>query len=187
MIVLNSAKNHFQLFDLPVSFALDSSLLAERYRALMRETRADDDRITADPDDSGVALALAQIEDAYRTLADSLLRADYLLGLYAVDRDHTLDAATPADNGGDVLMAQMELREILAEAANRPDSATAVAELLTQLAEEGAALDKTLQGLFADPSPRNLSMAREILRQIQFIGRCRRDVEDRRADSNDDA
>lgn len=75
----------------------------------------------------------------------------------------------------------MARRAILAEAANRPDAATAVAEVLTQLAEKGAALDKELQDLFADPSPRNLCAAREILRQPQFLGRCRRDVENRSA------
>lgn len=181
--MLNSAKNHFQLFDLPVSFVIDIGLLAERYRALVRETREEDGLTGPNADNSGVALALMQVEEAYRTLTDPLVRADYLLGLYAVDQDINPDAAEPTGNGGALLMEQMELREILAEAANRSDSATAVAEVLTQLAEEGAALDKELQGLFADPSPRNLRAARAILRQLQFLGRCRRDAEDRCADA----
>lgn len=180
-MVLNSAKNYFHLFDLPVGFVVDTGLLAERYRALLRAAREEDDQAGDLIDSSSVALALMRIDEAHRVLADPQSRAEYLLDLYADDQAMDRDTGEPPGNGGALLMEQMELRAILAEAANRPDAATAVAEVLTQLAEKGAALDKELQDLFADPSPRNLCAAREILRQLQFLGRCRRDAENRSA------
>ena len=79
-------------------------------------------------------------------------------------------------------MERIELREALAEAASCADPDTAVARVLTQLTEQSAALDKTLQGLFADPTPANLRLARAIVRQLRFLGACRRDAEDRQTD-----
>jgi len=166
--VLSGPQNYFALFDLPVGFDVDPSRLTGRYRALL------------DPD-LPASIPLEQppieIELAYRTLADPLSRAAYLLELLG---PHTRD---PNESNGLVgfLMAQMELRESLAEATSSPDPSTSVANVLTQLAEQGASLAKELQRLLAEPSPKNLAAAREILRQLELVGTCRRDAEDQRA------
>jgi molecular chaperone HscB len=78
-------------------------------------------------------------------------------------------------------MAEIELRESLDEAISRPDSAAAVAGILTDLAEQGASLEKDLERVLADPSPQSLAAAREILRRIELVETYRRDAEDRRA------
>ena len=174
--------NFFALFDLPVGFAIDPEILNARYRDLLAVTHAE--RLAAaddpDPDPDASARATRMLDDAYRILRDPLTRAEYLLGLRDDPALPELAAADGGENGLIFLMERMELRETLAEAASCADPDTAVARVLTQLAEESAALDKTLQGLFADPSPENLRLAREIVRQLRFLGTCRRDAEDRR-------
>ncbi len=178
--MLHSAKDYFELFDLPVSFAVDLKLLTERYHAILRTIHAD--RLAPDQDGlaSGNSRSSIQVEAAYRTLVDPLARAEYLLSLHPLSLDGHFQAEAPHGSEGSFLMEQMEQREALVAATQRPDPAEAVAEVMTRLAEQSAALDKELQGLLADPSPRNLYEARGILRQLQFLGRCQRDAEDRR-------
>jgi molecular chaperone HscB len=175
--VLDGRKNYFDLFDLPIAFSVDSTRLSERYRTLI------DSGQTPFYRDEGRASVFApvrpqiEIELAYRTLVDPLTRAAYLVDLLDDQRDST-DGRSRL---GFDLMAEMELRESLAETSNRPDPDAAVANVLTELAEQGASLEKDLQRLLADPSPRDLEAAREILRRLEIVGAYRRDAEDRRA------
>lgn len=172
-------ENHFDLFGLPVTFTVDVKRLAERYRALLMVERADPLSIGSEPDAMRPRRGgPSQIHEAYHTLKDPLARAEYLLELHHAWRR---DDADSNGNGWARLMEQMEIRETLAEAASRPDPETAVATLLTELAERGAALDKALQSLFDDPSPVNLGAAREIIRQRRFLAHCQRDAEERQA------
>ncbi|NEV63212.1 molecular chaperone Hsc20 [Thiorhodococcus minor] len=164
-----------------MSFAVDVSLLAERYRSIVRWLRTEAllGRETQDAGERPQSLGL--VDEAYRTLADPLARARYLCDLYDRDRQPAESAGSGAGGRGSSLMEQIELEETLVAATNRSDPAGAVAKVLTELAERSAALDKELHALFDDPSPENLSAAREILRQLELLSRCRRDAEDRQA------
>ncbi|MCK7576521.1 MAG: molecular chaperone Hsc20 [Chromatiales bacterium] len=172
--MLNSQKNYFELFDLPVGFALDSGVLAERYRALVRAVRAD---FLSDEEDE-TTRSLARIDLAYQTLTEPLARAEYLFRLYGVEE------AEPGDDdpASTTLVEEMERQEALVAATNRSDPGAALSEVLTRLAERGAALDKELHQLFADPTPHNLGAAREVVRQLQGLARCRRETEERQAE-----
>ena len=170
-------KNYFEIFDLPLGYTVDARLLADRYRALARiaETPSGESGArcaTNDPDH-----LIARIEDAYRALLDPLSRAEYLFGLYSAGQPGEQTPETLQVRNGALRMEQMELNERLVAATHRSHPATAVAEVLTQLTEQSAALDKDLQSLFANPSPQNLSSAREIARQLQLLDTCRRDAE----------
>jgi molecular chaperone HscB len=173
--VLNSKKNYFELFDLPVDFALDVGVLAERYRALVRAVRAD---FLSDEEDE-TARSLARIDHAYQTLTEPLARAEYLFRLYGAEET---GAATGEDAPSALLVEELERQEALVAATNRSDLESALSEVLTRLAERGAALDKELHQLFADPTPSNLSAAREVVRQLQGLARCRRETEERQAE-----
>jgi molecular chaperone HscB len=179
--VVDGAKNYFDLFDLPIGFVVDQSRLSERYRALLGG-----DVVTSYGDarsarDSAPEQSPIEIELAYRTLVDPLARAAYLLDLLEC-RSACYRASTGEyDALGAFLMAEIELRESLDEAISRPDSAAAVAGILTDLAEQGASLEKDLERVLADPSPQSLAAAREILRRIELVETYRRDAEDRRA------
>jgi len=167
------SKNYFELFDLPVAFAVDAKRLAERYRTLQAANHPDGTVASAEVEQPASIKASTRFNEAYRTLKDPLARAQYLLSLHAGGADRAGDNR----KDGSLLMEQMELRELLAEAQNRPDPQAAVANVLTHLAEQYAALDKELEGLFANPSAENLDAAREIVRKLQFLDKCRRDAE----------
>lgn len=169
-------KNYFDLFNLPIGFEVDPVHLVERYRTLL-DTRT----VTAFPMALATNLSASDptpidIEAGYRTLADPLARAAYLIDL--------LDAQPGASEGsggpGGLMMAQMELRESLAEATTGGNRSACVATVLTELAQQGAFLEKDLRRLLSDPSPRNLSAARDTLRRLELLSSCRRDAEHRR-------
>ncbi|NCA68631.1 MAG: molecular chaperone Hsc20 [Sphingobacteriia bacterium] len=163
---------------MPVCFEIDAAWLAERYRALV-DTSPDESRPAGpDPDVSFPEPATAELATAYQTLADPIARASHLLDLLTPSRTLAEDGCAVLSG---FLMAQIEMRESLTEAANSPDPLTAVATILTELAEQGASLAKQLEHLLARPTPESLGAARAVLRQIEFIGSCRRDAECRRA------
>ncbi|WP_296805483.1 iron-sulfur cluster co-chaperone HscB C-terminal domain-containing protein [Thiocapsa sp.] len=185
--VVDGSKNYFDLFDLPIGFIVDQSRLCERYRALLDGDLATSFGAPESADDSTPEPSPIEIELAYQTLLDPLARAAYLLDLLECRSEGygTRDGEYGAFEG--FLMAEIELRESLDEATSRPDPASAVAGMLTHLAEQGASLEKDLQRLLADPSPQNLTAAREILRRLELVGTCRREAEDRRAALTDRA
>lgn len=166
-------ENYFELFDLPVAFALDARRLAERYRDLQAATRPDRFGASLEANRVLPLQVATQVNEAYRTLKDPQERARYLLAL------HTGAAGTDSESStdGSFFLEQLELRETLSEAQSSPNPGAALATVMTQLAERSLALDKELECLFADPSSENLEAAREILRKLQFLDLCRRDVE----------
>ncbi|MGE5153360.1 MAG: Fe-S protein assembly co-chaperone HscB [Bdellovibrio bacteriovorus] len=166
-------ENYFELFDLPVAFALDARRLAERYRDLQAATRPERFGASAAAAHPFPLQVVAQVNEAYRTLKDPQERARYLLAL------HTGEPGTDSESSmdGSSLLEQLELRETLSEAQTSPNPGAALARVMTQLAERSLALDKELESLFADPSTQNLATAREILRKLQFLEVCRRDAE----------
>lgn len=112
--------NHFELFRLPCQFKLDGSLLSSHFRELQRRFHPDK-FATASARDRLLALQKATlINDAYQTLRDPLLRAQYLLFLhddaYQADTHKTMQDI-------DFLMHQMELREELEEITDTEDPA----------------------------------------------------------------
>lgn len=173
LAVLDLPQNYFELFDLPVSFALDTRLLAERYRDLQAATRPHRFGASLDLVEEVSVHASTQVSEAYRTLKDPQERARYLLALYTGEAAR--DGALVVD--GSSLVEEMELREALSEAQSSPNPRAALASIMTQLAERSLALDKALECLFGDPCTENLEAAREILGKRRLLDRCRRDAE----------
>jgi molecular chaperone HscB len=108
--VLDFSRNHFELFGLPVGFALDRELLAERFRALQDAVHPDRFARASDQERRLSMQASTRVNEGFQVLKDPLQRALYLLGLHP---DPSAEAV-PQDPG--FLMEQMELRETLADA-----------------------------------------------------------------------
>jgi molecular chaperone HscB len=174
--MLDFSRNHFELFGLPVGFALDRELLAERFRALQDAVHPDRFARAADQERRLSMQASTRVNEGFQVLKDPLQRALYLLSLHA---DPGPDAV-PQDP--DFLMEQMELRETLADARSVADPEGAVARVLDHIAQSERVLGEDLTRLFAAPGPAELIAARAAVHKLQFLDKCRRDAEDLEAD-----
>ena len=137
-------QNHFDLFQLPATFALDMGALDAAYRDV--QGRVHPDRfINATDAEKRVAMQWAtRANEAYQTLRNSQKRAQYLCELNGVDLNTESNTAMPMD----FLMQQMEWREALGEAraAKDSDALDALDEQVKQerkarLAQVGTQLD----------------------------------------------
>lgn len=167
-------KNYFELFGLPVTFDLDVADLAARYRELQR--RFHPDRFASSPEpDRRLSLQLtAQINAAFQALKDPVARARYLLGLQGVDTGEDTDTAMDTA----FLMEQMELRESLAEARDAADRHVRLASLRQRVEGEFETRSELLSGHFAENSVPARRQARNLVREMQFLQKLAREVEE---------
>jgi molecular chaperone HscB len=135
--------DHFHVFGLPRKFDLDLADLERRYKEMTKVLHPD--RFArADPRARRASLERSvQLNLAWRTLSQPVARAEYLLSLAGIEVGEPAGGRR-GDNGDDnratqrvdtaLLVEVMELREALAEARARGDSAkvaTLVAEVQT--------------------------------------------------------
>jgi len=138
-------RNHFELFGLPASFAVDPAALDGAFRRVQGAIHPDR-HAGAGEAERRVAMQLAtQANEAYRTLREPARRAAYLCALHGEDpKTHSNTSMTPA-----FLMQQMVWREQLEEARDAR-SASALEALRAELdgahasllARIGAAIDE---------------------------------------------
>lgn len=151
-----SARNHFELFGLPVQYQLDRQLLSTRYLELTRATHPD--FAASDPEAQLQAMELsARVNEAHAVLDDNLRRAEYLLELRG---GRPGDKAPP-----DVLERIFEMREALSHALSTDGEAEAAATrdqaanwLHQVVTEAGSCLDS-----------QNNQRAQELLSAARYI------------------
>ncbi len=102
--------NYFELFSLPATFSVDQTLLSATYRELQKQYHPDKFAICSDSERLTAMQKSTEINDAYHTLKNSCLRAQYLLLLAGLDI--ALEQRTLQDTN--FLMQQMEWRETIA-------------------------------------------------------------------------
>ncbi|HET8730719.1 MAG TPA: Fe-S protein assembly co-chaperone HscB [Moraxellaceae bacterium] len=170
-----STISYFELFDLPPAFELGEDELLPRYRELQR--RFHPDRFAAEPADvqrAAVARA-ADINTAFQTLKDPVLRARHLLAL--AGHPLNIESATVSDT--DFLMAQMDLREQLDESTDGGE--------LEGLREEAEDWLASLGREFAiDHREGDWAEAAETVRKMQFMSRFIEEVRAREARLDDE-
>ncbi len=132
---MNIRQNHFELFGLPVRYALDAKQLDAAYRDLQSQVHPD--RFVASGGaEKRVALQWAtHANEAYETLRNPLKRAAYLCELRGVAVESGPNTTMPAD----FLMLQIDTRETLAEAREQGDVAA-----LERLQEDNCAMQRGL-------------------------------------------
>jgi molecular chaperone HscB len=108
-------KNYFEVFDLPAKLGIDTVALEKKFYALSR--RLHPDRFAARPaEEQEAALAeSSQLNDAYRTLKDPILRTQYLLKLEGVELEEQSKAATDAARATGEVKKQVVPPELLEE------------------------------------------------------------------------
>jgi len=167
-------QNYFELFDLPVSFDIDRSQLAERYRELQRTLHPDKFANAPDRERRMSVQHAALVNEAYRTLKNPLNRARYLLELRGVEfndeRDTTMDPA--------FLMQQMELREALSDVASASDPLQKLGEIINDISMHSREMESQLQQFLADESHQNLQAAKQAVQKMQFFRRLQQEAEE---------
>ena len=166
---MNIQSNDFELFELPVAYAVDVARLDERWKALQREVHPDR-HAAADAQTQRQAMQWSvRINEAYQRLKDPLKRAAYLCELHGAPVQAENNTAMPAA----FLMQQMEWREALEDARS--------AGQLEDMADEvAAARRKMLADLqnTADERRDFPALAGQV-RALMFVERFARDVEAR--------
>ncbi len=160
---MSLSANHFELFELPVSFDIDKDTLAQRYRDLQRAVHPDKYANAPERERRLAMQKAAQINEAYQTLKNPLNCARYLLQLQGVD---TNDSNAMMD--GEFLMTQMELREELADIKQQSQPIDALNAFLSRIEKQIQGLTDTLNQQFAQ---KEYQMADNTVRQFQFFTR----------------
>ncbi len=138
------SQSHFSLFGLPERFALDQTVLQSRYRELQARFHPDK-FVAADPSAQRTAMQIAsRLNEAYQTLRDPRLRAEYLLSL----NNTSLDSERETLNDPDFLIKQMEWREAQEDAEHAPDPLNALDALRQKLLHERAGIIDRLEEHF---------------------------------------
>ena len=168
------ACDDFALLGLPARYDLDAALLRERYLSLARVVHPDR-LVGADDGQRRLALRLsAMLNDAYRTLADPLKRAEYLLTLCGGETSAD-DRSVPQD----VLTETLLWREEIDEAREAQD-AGALAALRRQIEQRYSALQDEIAALAAKlPGDEDLRRRlREKLNCVRYYQRMLEQVQD---------
>lgn len=77
--------NYFELFSLPARFSIDYTHLSDTYRALQKRFHPDKFVMASESERLLAMRKSVEINDAYQTLKNSCLRAQYLLQLAGYD------------------------------------------------------------------------------------------------------
>jgi len=156
--------NHFEVFNLPIAFDLDSHLLDQRYRELQRMVHPDNYAQASERERRLALQKSTQVNEAFQTLNNPLARGRYLLQLQGIDTNEASDMAMDPE----FLMMQMELREELATIKRQPQPVEALNHFLKRLEQQMQHLTKTLSQQFTQ---QNWQAARDSVRQWQFFQR----------------
>ncbi len=168
---MDFSQNHFELFGLPQSYAMDRDKLDTAYRELQNTVHPD--RFAAQPEaEQRVAMQWAtQVNEAYQTLKHAVNRGVYLLKLQGID---AFDAANtkmaPA-----FLMQQMEWRETIEDARAAKNAAA-----LDALSDDLRAAHRRIEAQLAEliDTAHDFAAASEAVRQLRFMDKLIAEVGD---------
>ncbi len=167
---MNFDQDHFTLFALPRQQGLDAARLEELYRDLQARVHPDKHAHLSPAEQRQAMQRATRVNEAYLTLKDPLRRARYLLELAGHDAGLETNTAMPAE----FLMAQMELREAVAEAKEAGD--------IDALDARHRTLKKAVRGEFealqAALDAGEYERAGELVRQLMFQEKLLHEIDD---------
>lgn len=167
---MNFDQDYFALFALPRRQGLDAARLEELYRDLQARVHPDKHAHLSPAEQRQAMQWATRVNEAYLTLKDPLRRARYLLELAGHDAGLETNTAMPAE----FLMAQMELREAVAEAREAGD--------IDALDARHRSLKKAIRGEFgalqAALDAGEYERAGELVRQLMFQEKLLHEIDD---------
>ena len=163
---------------MPVSFDVDSTALAERYRELQRAVHPDRFANATDRERREAVQRAANINEAFQTLKSPLQRARYLLQLKGVQFDDQKDTSFEPE----FLMEQIELREALSEIKDNPDALLRLNELMQDINTRIVALQDNMANALRG---NELEQAKALVHKLQFLHKVRIESENLEAELAD--
>ena len=162
-------QNHFDLFGLPMSFALDAERLDKAYRDIQAEIHPDRFAHAGESEQRLAMQWTTRVNEAYQTLKKPFERARYLLSLNGVDAMDAKNTSMPSD----FLMQQMEWREALEDARSDKDVA-ALESLEGVLRDEARNLRARLGNLLDERH--DYAQAGDTLRKLRFMDKLQEEI-----------
>ncbi len=166
---LDFSRNHFDLFGLPMSFALDAERLDKAYRDIQAEIHPDKFAHAGESEQRLAMQWTTRVNEAYQTLKKPFERARYLLALNGVDAMDARNTSMPPD----FLMQQMEWREALEDA--RTDKDTAALESLEKALRDEARDLRARLGILLDEQ-HDYVRAGDTLRKLRFMDKLQEEI-----------
>lgn len=172
-IPLSRAVNqtHFDLFQLPATYAIDRERLDSAYRELQNTVHPDRFASKTESEQRVAMQWATQANEAYQTLKHPVNRGVYLLKLQGID---ALDAMN-TQMAPAFLMQQMEWREALDDAR-----AAKSVSALDSLTDELRSAHKRIEAELARhiDEAQDFEAARETVRQLRFMDKLLAEVGD---------
>jgi len=159
--------NYFQLFGLPLAYALDADELMRRYRELQKTAHPDRYAHGGESERLMAVSEAARINDAFQTLRDPVKRARYLLELHGGEWQNEQTLADTA-----FLMEQIELREALEEAVDAHD-VDALEQFCDQVKQQEKKQEALLEQEFSNLSALQLAQAKKSIQKLMFFRKLR--------------
>jgi len=156
------SNNYFELFELPVQFAVSQDHLDTRFRSLQRYLHPDKFASASDIERRWSMQAASFVNEAYQCLSTPIKRASYLLSLNGI----SLDEETDTQMSPMFLMEQMELREAIGDAPDASDPYAALDKISRQLNDgHSSSADEFSKAA----ELQDWTQARTVVRQWQFL------------------
>ncbi|MEW5769516.1 MAG: Fe-S protein assembly co-chaperone HscB [Pseudomonadota bacterium] len=168
--MLDFSQNHFDLFGLPMAFALDAERLDKAYRDIQAEIHPDRFAHAGEAERRVSMQWTTRVNEAYQTLRKPFERARYLLQLQGIDAMAAGNTAMPPA----FLMQQMEWREALADAARAQDLG-ALQQLEKQMRAEAKAMQAELARELDED--KDYPRASETLRKVRFMDKLLEEID----------
>lgn len=162
-------QDFFSLFNVSLSFQVDTESLERNYRALQAQVHPDKFAHLPESERRVSMQWSTRVNEAYQTLRKPIDRARYLLSLHGVETQEETNTAMPLD----FLMQQMEWREAI-EAAQQAKDGKQLDELSGNLRREVQALQQQL-GKLIDVDHDYLGAA-GIVRKLKFLEKLAEEI-----------
>ncbi len=171
MMPFDFNRNHFELFEMPVAFDLDSARLETAYRQLQAQVHPDKFAHLSDAEKRASMQWSTRVNEAYQTLKTPLNRAVYLLQLNGIDALAQTNTQLPIA----FLMQQIEWREAIQAAAAASDMG-ALQRVEREIAAQTAAWRRQLSEQLEQSH--NLPAATDTVRQLKFVDKIMAEIDD---------
>ncbi len=161
---LDLTHNYFEMFDLPVDFRVDQTLLHDNHQMLQSAFHPDRYINSTEQEKRLAVQQAALINEAYETLHDPVKRARYMLEVSGLELND--DHETTSDT--EFLMEQIELREEMDECRTCGDPMRCCDHITGKLDQRSREFSSQFDTYFKQGE---LEKARQISKKMQFVHR----------------